>query len=68
MGEEKFALAIKDAPLIAKLHGEIWQVFSYPIIKQPDTTDEVTVVTGNGGPVIELSKRDGRVVDIYFAK
>jgi hypothetical protein len=71
MGEGRFADAIKDAPLRAKLVGERWYVSP----SGRDTGDErqdppgtVTVQAGGGQVVIVLSRKDAQVVDIFYAR
>lgn len=69
MGKKCFEARVRKAPLRAELEGEIWTVFSYP--RSPPSiqnAESVDVLAGGGAPVIELSKKDARVLDIYYSR
>lgn len=73
MGKAQFAVMTKRAPLRAVLNGDTWSVFAYRPERghtenQPNGETSVTVTTGGGEPVIELSRHDAQVKRIYFAR
>ena len=71
LGEGRFADAIKDAPLAARLDGERWYVSPYRRNtggEQQDPPGTVTVQAGGGQIVIVLARKDAQVLDIYYAR
>jgi hypothetical protein len=73
MGKNRFAAMIRRAPLRADLDGDLWSVYAYPakaarLVSHSNGLTTMTVTTGWGQPVVELSKHDAQVKDIYFAR
>jgi hypothetical protein len=74
MGKARFDAMVKDAPLKAHLVGDHWLVYSWPtdlgILKHhSDGTTSIKVMAGTGdSPTLTISKHDGQVTDISYAK
>jgi len=73
MGKKQFVTMIRKAPLRAELEGDVWSVYAYPNVAgreehQPGGKTAVSVTTGGGEPVIEISRHDAQVRNIYFAR
>ncbi len=73
MGEKKFTAMIRNAPLRADLDGDTWSVYAdrkdaVHIGPESNGEEKVSVVAGGGRPVIELSRHDARVQNIYYSR
>jgi len=71
LGKEKFQALVAREPLRAIDEGDHWGVTPYPRdeeINRPPPEGTVTIVTGGGDPAVEISKRDGRILDLYFQR
>lgn len=67
MGAARFKEVQEEMPLLAKLDGDVWSVFSFPpAIEGKDGILHVT--RGGGGPCIKLSRHDARVLELYFQR
>ena len=71
LGRKQFLSVTKDAPLVAKLDGNVWTVENRPKAPPPTKTTPAqgaVYVTAGGGVAIQIDKRSAEVKAIFLSR